>query len=287
MIHSRQIVWLLAAVLLVLPGCGKQTAQVVVSEEAPAPDLAEANPALAEPAISEEPQENPEMQPEQAETKTEAETEAGTPPPSETNDPLEDAQASSEQQDEKQKTPADSAKEPVRAKSAKPTNQQAAGAAPNKPAKPAVAVQSPKKQTDAVAAAASPPPPKATKVNAEGKPIISFNDFFDNGDRSTPSDRFWDLKGTEVEINGFMGEVISLEKHWFLLIPEPGAECPFDNDDGTLWNEIMIVFVKKEDKLRYTQGPIKVKGTLDVGIKVDQSGYRTMFRLQNASFETM
>jgi len=260
MIHHHRFIWLLAVVLFVLPGCGQQTTQVVVSNETP-----------AEPAILEvSPQNITALQPEQVEKEAEAQT-------------------SSEQPNEKQKDPAELAKESVQVmeNSEKATDKQRTAADQNKPAEQAVAAQSPNKQTDAVPPTAPPPPPKATKVNGAGQPIISFSDFFDSDDRSTPSDRFWDLKGTEVEIKGFMGEVISMEKHWFLLIPEPGAECPFDNEDGTLWNEIMIVFVNKDDKLRYTQGPLKVKGTLDVGIKVDQSGYRTMFRLQNASFESM
>lgn len=122
---------------------------------------------------------------------------------------------------------------------------------------------------------------------ASGVSKISFGEFFDGGNRTTPSNKFWDLTGKQVEIKGYMGEVISLEKNWFLLIPAPGAECPFDNGNGQLWNEIMIVFVKDGEKLRYTRGPLKVKGTLDVGVKVDQSGYRTMFRLQNATFESI
>lgn len=122
------------------------------------------------------------------------------------------------------------------------------------------------------------------KVSPDGNPIVSFGEFFDGDDRTTPSDKFWDLSGKQVEIKGFMGEVLSLDKHWFLLIPAPGAECPFDNGDGTLWNEIMIVFVKDGESLRYTRGPLKIIGTLDVGVKVDQSGYRTMFRMQNATF---
>lgn len=82
-----------------------------------------------------------------------------------------------------------------------------------------------------------------------------------------------------------MGEVLSFDKHWFLLIPKPGAECPFDNGDETYWNKIMIVFVPDDIKLRYTPDPLLITGKLDVGIKLDESGYKTMFRLYDASFE--
>lgn len=119
----------------------------------------------------------------------------------------------------------------------------------------------------------------------EGKSNISWSQFFDNEDQTTPSDDFWDLSGSNVEINGYMGEVLSFEKNWFLLIPKPGAECPFDNGDETYWNKIMIVFVSDDVKLRHHTGPLKISGKLDVGVKIDESGYKTMFRLYDATFE--
>ncbi|WP_277713185.1 hypothetical protein [Paenibacillus mucilaginosus] len=132
------------------------------------------------------------------------------------------------------------------------------------------------------APAAAPAPAKTS-----GPPVIGWDEFFDNDKQTTPSNKFWDLSGKTVEIKGYMGEVLSMENHWFLLIPEPGAECPFDNGDETYWNRIMIVFVPEDVKLRYTQGPLKITGRLDVGIKVDESGYKTMFRLYDAQFEKM
>lgn len=114
---------------------------------------------------------------------------------------------------------------------------------------------------------------------------IKWAEFFDTVKQDTPSNKFWDLNGKTVQIKGFMGEVLSFDKHWFLLIPQPGAECPFDNGDETYWNKIMIVYVPDSMKLRYTSGPLLITGKLDVGIKLDESGYKTMFRLYDASFE--
>lgn len=114
---------------------------------------------------------------------------------------------------------------------------------------------------------------------------LSWNEFFDNELQNTPSQKFWDLQGQQVVIDGFMGEVLSFDGGWFLLIPAPGAECPFDNGDETYWNKIMIVFVKEKEGLRFTGGPLRITGRLDVGIKVDESNYKTMFRLYDAAFE--
>ncbi|TBL77254.1 hypothetical protein [Paenibacillus thalictri] len=144
------------------------------------------------------------------------------------------------------------------------------------------------------AGAVSPPgsaaAPDAGQTTAKPKPAaasneINWSQFFDNDKQDRPSERFWDLSGKQVQIKGFMGEVLSFDKHWFLLIPSPGAECPFDNGDETYWNKIMIVYVPNDIKLRYTSGPLLIKGKLDVGIKLDESGYKTMFRLYDASFE--
>ncbi|WP_379135405.1 hypothetical protein [Paenibacillus sp. sgz500958] len=123
------------------------------------------------------------------------------------------------------------------------------------------------------------------KSNSQGITEIGWSDFFDGENQTRPSERFWDLHGSTVTIKGFMGEVLSFEKRWFLLIPEPGAECPFDNGDETYWNKIMIVFVPDDVKLRHKSGPLQITGRLDVGIKIDESGYKTMFRLYDASFK--
>ncbi|MBW7476166.1 hypothetical protein K0T92_15590 [Paenibacillus oenotherae] len=128
-------------------------------------------------------------------------------------------------------------------------------------------------------------PAKPGKDSTNGISTISWSGFFDNEDQTTPSDQFWDLSGSQVAINGYMGEILSFDKNWFLLIPAPGAECPFDNGDETYWNKIMIVYVPADSNLRHHKGPLKVSGRLDVGIKVDESGYKTMFRIYDAEFE--
>lgn len=145
-------------------------------------------------------------------------------------------------------------------------------------------------KTSATVASSKPPTSKENKSASGGKgktgtQPIGWSQFFDGDDQTTPSEAFWDLSGSTVTIKGFMGEVLSFENNWFLLIPEPGAECPFDNGDETYWNKIMIVFVPEDVKLRYKSEPLEITGRLDVGIKIDESGYKTMFRLYDASFK--
>lgn len=115
---------------------------------------------------------------------------------------------------------------------------------------------------------------------------ITWNDFFDNGDQTKASKKFQSLSGEKIVFEGYMGEIINMNKGWFLLIQKPGAECPFCSNDQTFWNKIMIVFVKNPEHLRYIQGKVRVTGTLDVNVKQDESGYTTMFRIYHATFES-
>lgn len=149
----------------------------------------------------------------------------------------------------------------------------------------AKAEAAPAQKAEASPKKAVPSGSKATANAKSGPTSIGWGEFFDGDDQTTPSERFWDLSGSTVTIKGFMGEVLSFDKNWFLLIPEPGAECPFDNGDETYWNKIMIVFVPDDVKLRYKSGAMEITGRLDVGIKIDESGYKTMFRLYDASFK--
>nr|WP_248628208.1 hypothetical protein [Paenibacillus durus] len=190
---------------------------------------------------------------------------------------------------------------PAQSAEAKPpgSNRNAsASAAPSPTRKPVSASPSPSAyadnsgKTEATASAApgnagEEAAKSANDGNPSGTVKIGWSEFFDGGDQTRPSERFWDLSESKstVTIKGFMGEVLSFEKNWFLLIPQPGAECPFDNGDETYWNKIMIVFVPDDVKLRHKSGPLQVTGRLEVGIKIDESGYKTMFRLYDASFE--
>jgi len=160
------------------------------------------------------------------------------------------------------------------------SSDKAVTAAPDVQTANAAATAKPKATQTPVTSATS-----TSKPHTQGTSEIGWLDFFDGEDQTRPSERFWDLHGSQVTIKGFMGEVLSFEKNWFLLIPEPGAECPFDNGDETYWNKIMIVFVPDDVKLRYKSGPLQITGRLDVGIKIDESGYKTMFRLYDASFK--
>ncbi|SDM87695.1 hypothetical protein SAMN04487897_101344 [Paenibacillus sp. yr247] len=166
-----------------------------------------------------------------------------------------------------------------------PDKQMTAGETPKASVQPKIVTSPSSTETNEAktgkSAASTTIEPKQPTLSNE----INWTQFFDDDKQDKPSSKFWDMSGKTVQIKGFMGEVLSFDKHWFLLIPKPGAECPFDNGDETYWNKIMIVFVPDNVKLRYTSGPLLLTGKLDVGVKLDESGYKTMFRLYDASFE--
>lgn len=124
-------------------------------------------------------------------------------------------------------------------------------------------------------------------ATAETVHPITWDDFFDGDDVTEPSERLKALRGETVTLTGWMGEVLNLGQGWFLLIPAPGADCPFCSEDGQFWNKIMIVFVEEPSALRYTKEQVQVTGRIDVGIKVDESNYKTMFRLYDAQFDVL
>ncbi|WP_231586866.1 hypothetical protein [Paenibacillus sp. E194] len=55
----------------------------------------------------------------------------------------------------------------------------------------------------------------ASKSKPAYSSTLQWSEFFDNEKQNTPSDKFWDLSGQQVTIKGYMGEVLSFDKHWF------------------------------------------------------------------------
>ncbi|MGL4523239.1 MAG: hypothetical protein ACRCWQ_11865, partial [Bacilli bacterium] len=95
---------------------------------------------------------------------------------------------------------------------------------------------------------------------------------------------FKKLNGKKIELSAYMGEILELKDGWFLAIEQPGGECPFCSADGNFWNKIAVVYVKEKQFLRYVPEQMKITGTLDVGVRKDETGFKTMFRIYHAEF---
>ncbi|WP_168121527.1 hypothetical protein [Paenibacillus sp. HB172176] len=302
---KRMIILAVAASIMAASGCGKQqdgeeagtfidalgekavaggvTKQAEIGDEAMVLDSEPQMNARASASSTAEAHAVPSLSPNEEATPT------SESPATSTAEAQSTTAASTSSTTEAQSTTAESASSPAvsQSPSEAPTKTPAVTQAPSGPSATPVAEERSPSESSAAPLATSVP--AATVASSKKYTPISWNGFFDNEDQSTPSDAFWDLSEANktVQIKGFMGEVMSFENNWFLLIPEPGAECPFDNGDETYWNKIMIVFVKDSDKLRYTSAPLQLTGRLDVGIKVDESGYKTMFRIYDAKVEVL
>ncbi len=116
--------------------------------------------------------------------------------------------------------------------------------------------------------------------------VIQWEDFFDTEAQNEPSAKFKKLDGKKVELIGYMGDGLSISDGWFLMIKTQNGDCPFCSADESYWNEVMVIYVKNKNYLRNIQGKVKVTGTLDVGVRKDETGYKTMFRLYHTDFSS-
>ncbi|TYS17682.1 hypothetical protein FZC78_07420 [Rossellomorea vietnamensis] len=117
-------------------------------------------------------------------------------------------------------------------------------------------------------------------------PVITWQDFFDDSSQSEPSEKLKALNGQKVKITGFMGDALDFKGGWFLMIETDGGDCPFCSADESYWNKVMVIFAKNKNYLRNIPGGVEAEGILDVGIKEDETGYNTMFRLYDAEFRS-
>jgi hypothetical protein len=88
------------------------------------------------------------------------------------------------------------------------------------------------------------------------------------------------LNGQRVEILGFMDGILPRDGMFFMLLKEPLIACPFHSMDFD-WGNFAPVFLKK--RTAYIDGPIKVTGRLEVGKKLDETGFTSYVRIYDAT----
>jgi hypothetical protein len=92
--------------------------------------------------------------------------------------------------------------------------------------------------------------------------------------------RIQSLDGQRVEILGFMDGVLPRDGMFFMLLKEPLIGCPFHSMDFD-WGSFAPVFLRKGTS--YIDGPIKVTGRLEVGKKLDETGFVSYVRIYDAT----
>ena len=118
---------------------------------------------------------------------------------------------------------------------------------------------------------------------------IRFSDFYFGetyqagvglGPKLQISPKLLSLNGQRVEIFGFMDGILPRDGMYFMILKEPLIGCPFHSVDFD-WASFAAVFLKKGTN--YVDGPIKVTGRLDVGRKVDDTGFTSYVRIYDAT----
>ena len=93
------------------------------------------------------------------------------------------------------------------------------------------------------------------------------------------SPKLLSLHGRSIEILGFMDGLLPRDGMFFMILREPLIGCPFHAVDFD-WASFAAVFLKKGTS--YMDGPIKVRGRLDVGRKSDETGLISYVRIYDA-----
>ena len=96
------------------------------------------------------------------------------------------------------------------------------------------------------------------------------------------------LDHKEVRILGFMAPPLKPEVKFFVLTRAPVALCPFCNSDADWPSDIVVVYPKAREGWSQDGLPVAVRGTLEVGSKVDrETGFVSLVRIVDAEVKTI
>lgn len=93
------------------------------------------------------------------------------------------------------------------------------------------------------------------------------------------SPKLLSLQGHGIEILGFMDGLLPRDGMFFMVLREPLIGCPFHAVDFD-WASFAVVFLKRGTN--YIDGPIRVRGRLDVGKRADETGLESYVRIYDA-----
>jgi hypothetical protein len=112
---------------------------------------------------------------------------------------------------------------------------------------------------------------------------LFFYEIYNKG-TTTLSEKALALKGSPVEIVGFMAPPLKAESPFFVLTDIPMETCPFC-DDIAFWPD-NIIYVTSNEVLPSVpfDRQIRVSGTFDVGEQTDPAtGFVSLVRLKDAA----
>lgn len=83
------------------------------------------------------------------------------------------------------------------------------------------------------------------------------------------SDKLKSLDGHEVEMQGFMAPPLKPTMNFFVLTRVPMSICPFCSSDADWPYDIVVVYLDRKVVALPYDRPIRVRGRLEIGTKVD------------------
>lgn len=95
------------------------------------------------------------------------------------------------------------------------------------------------------------------------------------------------LDGQRVTITGYIATLSPLDGSYIYLLNLPYQSCPFCLPNSTELTNTMAVYAATGTKFTFTQQPVRVTGTMEVGDFSDDFGYQYNYRIVDAACETV
>ena len=95
------------------------------------------------------------------------------------------------------------------------------------------------------------------------------------------------LKGKPVTITGYMATLSPLSGEYIYLMNLPYQSCPFCIPNTQQLANTMAVYAAEGSKFEFTDRPVRVTGTIDVGQFTDGYGYEYNYRIVDARCEVV
>ncbi len=101
------------------------------------------------------------------------------------------------------------------------------------------------------------------------------------------SERLLSLRGSTVEMTGYMAPPLKAESKFFVLTREPMAICPFCQSDADWPVDIVVIYLRRAKALVSANDRIRVSGTLEVGSWTDpETAFVSQVRIVDAEYRT-
>lgn len=93
------------------------------------------------------------------------------------------------------------------------------------------------------------------------------------------------LNGKAITITGYMATASPLDGSYIYLMNLPYQSCPFCVPNTSKLSNTLAVYAKSGKPFEYTESPIKITGTMELGVFTDDFGYNYNYRIKNAVYE--